>query len=265
MKWTRTFFPLLFSVTVMVALTWCLWSMNNMVHPSHWTGGKSTPWEEFFSVFGMVYAILSGFLLVDVLNRFNKLSETMEDELNAVEDIRDFLLYIDGGQDETIHRIKKELYEYVYSVSQREWERMQRLTKLSSDTSKELYDVMKAVNQIQVTNESDRIALQSLIQKLSNVTNFRTKRICLARQKLPTRLKLLLLFISVMLVTFFLLMGAGTMWMHMMMVGSITVSVHLLYMIISDLDYPFQGIWQIDKTPLDELVRNLEREFKASS
>ena len=57
--------------------------------------GQNAPWEEFYSVFGMIYAIVSGFLLVEVLNRFNKLSEVVEAELNAISDVRDFLIYVD--------------------------------------------------------------------------------------------------------------------------------------------------------------------------
>ena len=50
-------------------------------------------WGSFFNVFGVIFAIVAGFLLVTVLNRYSNLNQTIEDELNAVESVRDFLVY----------------------------------------------------------------------------------------------------------------------------------------------------------------------------
>jgi uncharacterized membrane protein len=47
-------------------------------------------WSAFFSVFGIVYAIVAGFLLVTVLSKYSDLSQAIENELNAIETVRDF-------------------------------------------------------------------------------------------------------------------------------------------------------------------------------
>jgi hypothetical protein len=56
-------------------------------------------WSGFFTVFGVIYAIVAGFLLVEVPGRFGRLSNTIEAELNAVESLRAYLVYLgDSGQ-----------------------------------------------------------------------------------------------------------------------------------------------------------------------
>ena len=211
------------------------------------------PWEEFYSVFGMIYAIVSGFLLVEVLNRFNKLSEVVEAELNAISDVRDFLLYVDG-QEDIKQSVKKELQEYVHSVATVEWSTMNDdYAVLNSDTSKELYDVMHAVNKVEVNNESDREALHFLISEMSSITSLRTERISIANQQLPPRLKHLLVYMSVVLVAAFVINAGMEPWIHCFMVGSITACVHLLYIVIADLNTPFTGLWTISVSPLIEL------------
>ena len=211
------------------------------------------PWEEFYSVFGMIYAIVSGFLLVEVLNRFNKLSEVVEAELNAISDVRDFLLYVDG-QEDTKQSVKKELQEYVHSVATVEWNTMNDdYAVLNSDTSKELYDVMHAVNKVGVNNESDREALHFLISEMSSITSLRTERISIANQQLPPRLKHLLIYMSIVLVAAFVINAGMEPWIHCFMVGSITACVHLLYIVIADLNTPFTGLWTISVGPLIEL------------
>ena len=255
-KMLKTVFALSISVGGVLVLTFIASdyiSFSAQGGPDHW--------DSFFSVFGMLYAIISGFLLVDVLGRYNDLSNTFEGELNAVEDVRDFLIYVDGEQDAVKLEVKKRLSAYIRSISRKEWPAMIKGKALNSDTSEELYNVMKAVDKIEVTNESDRVALGSLIDRISDLTTLRTKRISLANQKLPSRLKLLTFFMSVILVLGMILVGAKELSLHMGMVGSVTFAVHLLYMIIVDLDKPFNGTWRIDKTPLDAVEKAFESEF----
>jgi ABC-type multidrug transport system fused ATPase/permease subunit len=238
-------------VSTLAAMSIAFW-LNVGNHTASVSRGLA-PWEEFYSVFGMIYAIVSGFLLVEVLNRFNKLSEVVEAELNAISDVRDFLLYVDGQEDIKLS-VKKELQEYVHSVATVEWSTMNDdYAVLNSDTSKELYDVMHAVNKVNVNNESDREALHFLISEMSSITSLRTERISIANQQLPPRLKHLLIYMSVVLVAAFIINAGIEPWIHCFMVGSITACVHLLYIVIADLNTPFTGLWTISVSPLIEL------------
>ena len=238
-------------VSTLAAMSIALW-LNVGDYTASVSKGLA-PWEEFYSVFGMIYAIVSGFLLVEVLNRFNKLSEVVEAELNAISDVRDFLLYVDG-QEDIKQSVKKELQEYVHSVATVEWSTMNDdYAVLNSDTSKELYDVMHAVNKVEVNNESDREALHFLISEMSSITSLRTERISIANQQLPPRLKHLLVYMSVVLVAAFVINAGMEPWIHCFMVGSITACVHLLYIVIADLNTPFTGLWTISVSPLIEL------------
>ena len=238
-------------VSTLAAMSIALW-LNVGDYTASVSKGLA-PWEEFYSVFGMIYAIVSGFLLVEVLNRFNKLSEVVEAELNAISDVRDFLLYVDG-QEDIKQSVKKELQEYVHSVATVEWSTMNDdYAVLNSDTSKELYDVMHAVNKVGVNNESDREALHFLISEMSSITSLRTERISIANQQLPPRLKHLLVYMSVVLVAAFVINAGMEPWIHCFMVGSITACVHLLYIVIADLNTPFTGLWTISVSPLIEL------------
>ena len=251
------------TVSLIVASTFIAVLITLIVNNSGATqnvSGGNAPWEEFYSVFGMIYAIVSGFLLVEVLNRFNKLSEVVEAELNAISDVRDFLIYVDG-QEENKTSVKKELQEYVHSVATVEWRTMNDdYAVLNSDTSKELYDIMYAVNQIDVNNESDKEALHFLIEKMSSITTLRTERISIANQQLPPRLKHLLVYMSAVLVAAFVINSGMELWIHCFMVGSITACVHLLYTVIADLNTPFTGIWTISVQPLIELYLSFDED-----
>jgi hypothetical protein len=230
----------------------------------------------FFTVFGLVYAIIIGFLLLDVLNRFNAISTAIQDELNAVERIRDFLIYVDNNE-EAKAGIINALSTYMKSVIAREWPAMGQLLRrrhaelalyyrrrpelelLDPDTSQELYDVMRAVEKIKVIDESDGIALGAIIGKIGDATYYRTRRIELAQQSLPPTMEFLIVFMSMVLAIGFLLMDIKSIWVQSFMVISVNTAMHLLYMVVIDLDRPFEGLWSISSRPFARVLQRLEQ------
>jgi hypothetical protein len=218
-------------------------------------------WGSFFNVFGVIFAIVAGFLLVTVLNRYSNLNQTIEDELNAVESVRDFLVYLDDRQQSEIDKIKRALEIYVKSVANTEWAEMSApAIPMNSDTSEELYEVMRSGKGIKVSEERDNIVLSALIETISEITKLRTRRIALANERLPPRLRVLMLFMSTTLVGAFVFLGVQGIFAHIYMLVTLSVSIHLLYMVIEDLDHPFYGVWNIRRGPLDELVKRFEQD-----
>lgn len=212
-------------------------------------------WSAFFSVFGIVYAIVAGFLLVTVLSKYSDLNQVIENELNAIETVRDFLTYLNDEQKEIKMSIKVALSHYSSSLLNTEWPEMSDPHEpMDSDTSEELYEIMRKSKEIKVDTESNSVVFTAIIENISDITKLRTRRIALANERLPPRLKVLMFFMSIVLIAAFMLLGVHSIYTHVTILISLTVSIHLLYMIIEDLDHPFYGIWNINRIPLIELV-----------
>ena len=220
-------------------------------------------WSSFFTVFGVMYAIVVGFLLATVLTRYGSLAQAIESELNAIECIRDFLTFFDESQAGTTRAIRTALHEYVQSIADVEWRAMSEpATKVNSDTSEQLYELMRQCRHLTAESENEHLALSAIVDNVSEITKMRTRRICLANEQLPPRLRLLVLFMSVVLAIGFAVMGVANIWIHGLMLVSIAGCVHLLYMVLDDLDHPFYGVWNIDKSALDELQQRFAQELE---
>ena len=218
-------------------------------------------WNSFFNVFGVVYAIVAGFLLITVLNRYSALNQTIEDELNAIESIRDFLVYFDDTQRDAKFSLMQALANYTRSFSKREWHDMSDPhNPMNSDTSEELYELMRKGKAIQITGENDNVVFSALVENISELTKLRTRRIALSNERLPTRLRILMLFMSLVLAGSFILLGVRGVLPHVFMLVTLVISIHLLYMVIEDLDHPFFGVWNVNKAPLEELLSRFEDE-----
>jgi hypothetical protein len=206
---------------------------------------NSHNWSIFYSVFGVLYAIIIGFLMLEALSKYNKLSELIAEEINNLQDIRDFTLFLNCDT-KVIDKISVELSEYAKSVIDKEWQKMESGSKTEDcDTTKELYEVLHAINNVDVSSKTDELALKIIMSKMAEVTTMRTKRLSVAQQKLPIQLKGLLYLMSTISVTGLIFLHVDSLFIHMFMVMSLLISVHLLHMIISDLDNPFKGSWSL--------------------
>jgi len=221
-------------------------------------------WAVFYNVFGVLYAIVSGFLLVEVLSTYNKLSGYIEEEINALQDVRDFSLYL-KFQPEIRKSISKQLASYARSVASREWLQMSKFKDGQTDTTNELYNILTAINTVEVTDETEGYALQILMEKMSNITTFRTKRLSISHQRLPTRLKYLMIFMSLILILGLTLLSVESMVVHLIMVLSMTLSIHLLYLVIIDLDNPFKGVWALDGKPFLDFAQGVLPKMNAKA
>ena len=250
-------------ISTVIALVFMIIVRN--FFPSEVIKTQIETWGIFFAVFGIIYAIIVGFLLVEVLRRYYNMKATIERELNAIEDTRDFLVYLDENQ-EAERDIRKSLLDYVNSVVSREWAWMEDWSEISdSDTSPELYQVMEAVHKIRITNESDNIALSAIIDKVSKLTEYRTERLDLSDEHLSPALRFLIVFMSIVLVVSFALMAVESVWIHAFMVFSNVIAINLLYLVITDLNHPFEGLWNIRDTSFRRVAARLAASLNITS
>ena len=97
---------------------------------------------------------------------------------------------------------------------------------VDSDTSDELYAVMRAVKKIVSHADIDGVVLGSLVEKISDTTVQRTLRISLSNQRLPDRLRFLLVFMGIVLSIGFLVVPVVNVWVHLLMTTTLAMAVH---------------------------------------
>lgn len=217
-------------------------------------------WEVFFSVFGIIYAIIVGMFIVEALSRFNNLRALTEQELNAVEDIRDFLVYLDDN-DAARPAIRASLLAYVNSVVKDEWPKMRsNPDHMDSDTSPQLYQLMKDVREIKIGKEPSRVALESIVNKIAELTTYRTDRIKRAVEYITFPLRLLILGLSFAIAGGLILMFTP-LWLHLFMVIVTVTAMATLYELISDLNRPFgkAELWTISDESFKKVARGLRK------
>ena len=215
-------------------------------------------WGVFYSVFGVLYAIIIGFILISELDKFDSLSEAIDTEVNEIQNIRVLLKYFGESQKDVINNIRKALLNYVNSIHTIEWEKMGSKKNLP-EFSDELETVIESVSYLKSEDENDSIALTSMINKLSGLTVCRTRRISLSNEEIPPPLMKLMIFMSILLILGFIFMGVQNFWIHLFMVWSLSTTLQLTINLLTDLNNPFNGIWTVENTNYMGIVGSIDK------
>ena len=262
-------------------------------------------WTAFFSCFGVIFAIIIGFLLENVLTRFDKLSKSIENELGEIQRARDVVYYLlpninvkhncnDYNNDNQNHLDYKQLFlqslcDYTIQLRYVEWIQMSNITqsfkfvKLDPDTSKHLIKVYQTLQQLIMMFDSQfncncnsscnqqhnvnncKLAstrnitinnniLTIVIDSVNKISKYRQNRITMANIHISFRLKILALIMSCFCLSGFILMRVNNIYIKLFMSMAITTNFFLLYNIITDLDYPFFGMWNIDNKNVEMTI-----------
>ena len=214
-------------------------------------------WGVFYTVFGVLYAIIIGFILIATLDKFDNLKRSIDSEINEIQNVRVLLKYFSDSQKEVINNVRKALLSYVNSIHSIEWEKMMEKVSLP-EFSSELENVIGSVSHLKSEDENDSIALTSIINTLSGLTECRTKRIYLSKEEVPPPIMKLLIFMSIILVSGFIIMGVQNFWIHIFMVWSLSTTLQLIINLLTDLNTPFEGIWVVEKNHYQGIIGSIE-------
>ena len=215
-------------------------------------------WGVFYTVFGVLYAIIIGFILISALGKFDQLKLAVDSEVSEIQSIRILLQYFSDNQIEAINNIRKTLFAYVHSIHSIEWDDMIKKDS-QPEFSEELRNVRDSVSHLKSEDENDSIALTSIINTLSGLTECRTKRISLANEEIPGPIMKLLFFMSIILIFGLIVMGVQNFWVHLFMVSSLSITLQLIINLLTDLNNPFTGIWVIEKKHYLGIIESIDK------
>ena len=111
-------------------------------------------WGVFYTVFGVLYAIIIGFILIATLDKFDNLKRSIDSEVNEIQNVRVLLKYFSDSQKEVINNVRKALLIYVNSIHSIQWDKMVEKVSLPEFSSK-LENVIESVSHLKSEDEND--------------------------------------------------------------------------------------------------------------
>jgi len=232
-----------------------------------------------FSVFGLVYAIIVGLLIVEAHRRQRELSAVVQAELNALGDINDFLRYFNGRDTKNVKSVTQSLKLCCDDVgNDTEARKSMALSTSVSTTDEEKDEVLhvcrrqhikrliRCISELRVVDKNDSHALQAMMDRVSALTSIRAQKTLIARLGCPKVYYTILIFMTAVVIVSFIVVPVDEEWLHFFKVFAVALATIILVTIVYDLDEPLDGFWSIRRevfASIEIISQNIDAHLQA--
>lgn len=229
------------------------WTRNNkcldMLREHHDVSGFT------FGIIGVVYAVLLGFTVVTVQERYNQAHQASETESSYITDLYRDVEAFDKSTQDKIHAI---LIGYVDLVLNDEWSKMGR-QEVSDKTAAQVRKLWSAYAEIQPKDQRESIWLSQSLSKLNEFSATRLSRLYHGFESLGPMMWALLIAGAFITIGFIYLFHVRPFWLHALMTASLAGLIGFMLFLIGELDRAYSGTVQVTPLAVEKVQKMLER------
>jgi hypothetical protein len=202
---------------------------------------------------GVIYAVLAGFIILYVMDNFQKASDiTRAEAVSAAKIYRNSVRLPLQEQ----YKIQMAVKQYVNTVINTEWPLFTR-GKLSVAGEEILDKLTVDLSKYIPINEQDLLALRAIYTEIDDLYKDRDQRIALSNAALPAELWILLV-ISTILTLFVKSLTGMKFSLHIMLQIVVTLMLTAILFLIIVLDRPYRGHFSIDTQPFIKVLDDMK-------
>ena len=208
-----------------------------------------------FSIIGILYSVILGYIVVSVHERYNEAIETMHKEATIVADLyRDAAFFPADSRDV----IRMNLRKYVHYVVNEEWN-LPKEKKMHFEAQAILKNLWDSYYNVQLQNEKQKIWYEQSIAKLDSLLEARLNREFNSWERLGAMMWCLLLSGAALTIGFMFFFGLDNIRSHLLMTAAIAGYLSFILYLVFSLDHVFQGPQGIRPDALQQLTVLFDR------
>lgn len=217
----------------------------------------------FLSVISTLYAIMFAFSLWKAMTDFDDLKNSLRDEASMIQTIADLLKYFDnvtaGETQAHLKHIRTLLKEYVESMISDPRSDNGIKTALDTDdranrNSKIISECVEHVEFLETEKSNDEIALEKVIESLSQLTLIRSHRVSCLNNHMSPFLFVVIGVMSLAINMVFLPRDPTAFNSNFVLLPVMAFITSYLFVMLWDLDQPFDGYWMITNEAFENVV-----------
>jgi hypothetical protein len=202
-------------------------------------------------IIGTLYSVLYAFATYVIWGQFSCVENEILKESGA---LKDLLLFSSPLNEATREPVVRSVKSYARAVVDSEWKALAG-GEISEKTDKLFYDVIGSVTSLKADGDSERAVYERLLDIGNQASTHRDERLSVSVKRMP---RTLFLFVSVTACTILLLIlfyPFRNLGLGIVAVAITSTLLFFAHFVLSDLDNPFQGTWNVRSDPFEELIR----------
>ena len=241
-------FFIIFIVVAMISI-FCLYIINKLM-PLKFRYAENTSIGFVSATIGVVYAVLAGFIILYVMNNYDKASDITTHEAEMVAKT-----YRNAEQLPNTKRdqIQNSMRDYINTVIRVEWPTMSK-DKINPSGQVILEKLSSVLNTYKPDNQHELLSLEMIIGDLDELYNYRQQRIEISETALSGDLWILLVIVTFLTIIMSCMIGVEIR-LHIVLQIIVALMVSAMLFLIISLDRPFLGYFSIQPTAYQVILQ----------
>jgi len=201
-------------------------------------------------IIGTLYSVVYAFAIYVIWGQFTAVENEIQKESGA---LKDLLLFSQRLKEPVREPIVRAVKSYSRAVAETEWSALS--TGDNTDKTDKLFSaVVSSVTDVKPEDDTERIVYQRLLEIACQASAHRDERLALSVKRMP---QTLLLFVTLTASTILFLLfffPFRNVALGLVAIAITTMVLFFAHFVLTDLDNPFEGTWNVASTPFAELI-----------
>ena len=207
----------------------------------------------FLNFLGVVYAVISAFVIFEAGGRFNGINEELSKEFIALRNVFSMVKLL---KDRNLLQLSKEkIKDYSLILKKKLYVNG---PKTKREVSEKFRAIFLILGKIKPKNELEKVLVGHIVDALRSSANSRSRRLGLIESEIPKLELFLVIFLSISLVFGFFLTRLSNIYIFTILMAIVSMAVSSIMLIIFDLNMPFKGFWNVSSEPIDRTLEFIE-------
>ena len=201
-------------------------------------------------IIGTLYSVIYAFATYVIWGQFAAVENEIVKEVGA---LKDLILFSKQMKESTRDPIVRNVRAYARTVAETEWGMLSR-GEDTEKTDKLFAAVISSVLEVVPENEAEQRIHARLLEIANQASAHRDERLAVSAKRMP---RTLLLFVTLTAMTILFLLfffPFSNLALGIIAVALATMLLFFAHFVLTDLDNPFEGTWNVNAEPFHELA-----------
>lgn len=201
------------------------------------------------TVIGTLYSVVYAFATYVIWGQFAAVENEILQESGA---LKDLILFSKALKESSRDAVIRAVRAYARAVCESEWGMLSR-GEITERTDKLFNGVIMSVIEAK-PEDSERSAYEHLLEIANQASSHRDERLALSAKRIPPTLLLFVTITALTIVLLLLFFPFHNVGLGIVSVALTTMLLFFAHFVLTDLDNPFEGTWNVRAQPFEDLA-----------
>jgi len=201
-------------------------------------------------IIGTLCSVVYAFATYVIWGQFTSVENEIRKESGA---LKDLLLFSNRLQETVREPMVRAVKVYARAVVETEWSALSN-NEMPEKTERLFHEIISSVTDIKPEDDTERIGYERLLDIANQASVHRDERLSLSAKRMPQTLFLFVTLTASTILFLLLFYPFRSSAVGAVSVAITTMLLFFAHFVLTDLDSPFEGTWNVGSEPFGELI-----------